>query len=179
VIAALALLVTLAVAWWAHRDHDADRDHAATLARETHEHERLLAREARLQERRAETYRAMLEMAFRVQDVVNDTLPILQWVPGPPPVEPPTIDEQRAMAARISAFGSAEVVAGFAKVTAATRVFFDAARDWQMMQPGPEVMPRGSAEEFLEARHAIDRRRADVRTAVDELERLARSELAS
>jgi hypothetical protein len=118
VIAALAVSATMLVAWIGPLDRKGD-----------HEHERTLAREARLQERRAVAYRDMVAMVFRVQGGVNQTMPLFESVPPPPRIPEPTLDEQREMAATVTAFGSAEVVARLKVVVSATRAFGIAARD--------------------------------------------------
>jgi hypothetical protein len=171
VIAAIAILATIVttsvVAWIGHLDRKGD-----------HEHERTLAREARLQERRAVAYRDMVAMVFRVQDVVDQTLPLFESVPPPPRIPEPTLDEQREMAATVTAFGSAEVVARLRAVVSATRAFHLAVRDLSDVRlvATPSV---GGADELRKARENLRAQRADVHAAVDELERAAREELAS
>ena len=179
-IAVLAVLTTGAVAWIAHLDRRGDRDSAADLAREARAHDRNLAREARLQKRRATVYRDMLEMVLRVLDGVNQTDPILVLNPPPPPIEQPSLDAQRAMVARVATLGSAEVVAAFERVASASREFYHAVWYWHQLTPEPGVRPpAGSADELRRAHDDVETKRAEVRAAVDALEEVARSELGA
>ena len=106
IAAIIAGIVTLKVQ---ARQHTFDASQADAARR----HELGVARDARLQERKADTHRDMIEMAYRVQDIVNQTFPFFESVPPPPRVESPSMDDQRAMAARISAFGSPDIVDRF------------------------------------------------------------------
>ena len=182
VIAAIAIVATIVttsvVAWIGHLDRSGDHEHDRTLSRESHEHERTLAREARLQERRAIAYQDMVAMVFRVQDVVDQTMPLFESVPPPPGIPAPTLEEEREMAATVTAFGSAEVVARLRAVVSATRAFHLAVRDLSDVRSiaAPSVE---SADELRKAREDLQAQRAAVHAAVDELERAAREELAS
>lgn len=178
VVAVIAIVATIAVAWIAHLDRRGDHEHDRTLSREGREHERTLAREARLQERRESAYRDMLVMVFRVQDGIDQTMPMFESVPPPPRIPEPTIDEQREMAAPVTVFGSAEVVARLKAVVSATRAFHVAARYVEDVR----LVATPSAEgvnEIRKAREDLAAQRAAVHAAVEELERAAREELAS
>lgn len=166
-IAALAVSATMLVAWIAHLDRKGD-----------HEHARTLAREARLQERRAVAYRDMLAMVFRAQVAVDQTLPLFERVPPPPRIPEPSIEEQRDMEATVAAFGSGDVIARLRAVISATRDFYLAASYLSDVRSiaTPSV---GGADELRKARDDLDARRAAFHAAVAELERVAREELAS
>jgi hypothetical protein len=49
----------------------------------------------------------MVAIVFRVQDVVDQTLPVFESVPPSPRIPEPTLDQQREMATAVTAFGSA------------------------------------------------------------------------
>jgi len=179
VIAAIAVFATVAVAWIAHLDRNGDRENQRSLSREGHEHERTLAREARLQERRAGAYRDMLVMAFRIQEVVAQTMPILESVPPPPRIPLPTNEEQREMAATVAAYGSPDVVALFRAVVTQTRAFFNAVWLVNALYPDRSMPPPRNLVELHKAEEDIHHQRQVLGSAVDELERVARDELAS
>jgi len=77
------------------------------VARENRSHERRLAHDARLFERRAAAYTDLLAACQRLMQYVERTEPI--WGPGPEPPEPPSDEEQRELDARVGAFVSRQV----------------------------------------------------------------------
>jgi hypothetical protein len=171
VIAAIAILATIvttsAVAWIGHLDRSGD-----------HEHERTLAREARLQDRRERAYRDMLVMVLRIQNVVDQTGRLFESVPPPDRIPDPTIDQQEAMTAAVTLFGSDELVGLLGAVVNATRAFNVAIRDLSDVRSiaRPSVEDAGQLQR---ARESLDARRAAFHAAVEELERAARGELAT
>jgi hypothetical protein len=168
VIAILAGIVTTSVvALIGHFDRKGD-----------HDHERTLAREARLQVRRERAYRDMLVMALRIQNVVDQTGRLFERVPPPERIPDPTIDQQEAMTAAVTLFGSGEVVGLLGAVVGATRAFHLAVQNLsdvkRIARPGVE-----DVGELHKVREDLDARRAAFHAAVAELERVAREELAS
>jgi hypothetical protein len=81
----------------------------AELAHKTFDHEHAIAREDRVQQRRTDTYVAMLEMFDWVMEIVNATQPIME--PGPPSPPEPDSEALRPIQAKIAAFASPEVKA--------------------------------------------------------------------
>lgn len=180
VIAIVAGIVTTSVvALIGHFDRKGDHEHDRTLAREGHEHERALAREARLQERRESAYRDMLNIAFRIQHVVAQTMPVLELVPAPPRASLPTADEQRKTGTRVALFGSPAVVALYRTLMTQTREFSDAVLYVNLLHPDPSMPPIGDAGLLKKAYEDVQNRKVALNAAVDELEQVAREELAS
>lgn len=146
-----------------------ERAQARQLARDQREHERTLARDARLNAELREAYEELLRMVFLVEDLVTRTNPIIGPAAPPPPM-PPEADVRRVMA-RVSVIGSEEVFEALERVWAAHRTFWghsrsvDAAR-----QPGGG---EGGGEPWREMQEA----REDFLARVRELERLIRSEV--
>ena len=96
----------------------------------TLEHERLLAREARLWDRTADAYVQMLEMVAVFMVIVDETYPTLgDGGRGDPPA-PPESNDVKALMARMAAYGSPEA---YAAVEAwwTTRLDFDRAA-WEL-----------------------------------------------
>jgi hypothetical protein len=180
VVAILAGIVTTSVvALIGHLDRNGDHKHDRLLATEGHEHERSLAREARLQERRESAYLDMLDMAFRIQLVVGQTMPVLELLPAPPRASYPPADEQRATGKKVALFGSPEVVALYRALMTQTREFQDAVLYVNLLHPDPSVPPIGDADMLKNASLDVQKRKVTLNAAVDELERVAREELAS
>lgn len=82
------------------------RDHAERVATEKLQHDRELAREARVQQRKETAYVALLEMVERTGQWVFSVLPMIE--PGPE-LKLPEFDEQARIEALVNAFGSMEV----------------------------------------------------------------------
>jgi hypothetical protein len=85
------------------------RDHAETISGQQFAHARLLAKEAREQQRLETAYIALLEMAERAGQWAQLVLPMMDTSP-PQPVPPlPSLEEQAHAEAVVRAFGSNEV----------------------------------------------------------------------
>jgi hypothetical protein len=161
-VAIIAIGATVALAWINHRDRVSDRDQA-----------RLLAREARIQDRRAIAYRAMLVMVRRIGDVVTQTLPMWERVPPPPRIEPPTDDEQRDVAADVGLYGTAIVLARLEETLSSARDFFRAAEylnDVRLAATPPDGANdlRGAREEVTAKRDAFSVRLTALEAAARE-----------
>jgi hypothetical protein len=87
------------------------RASARELATSQHQHERDLARGARLFDRRAEVYERMLAFMQLWTDRIEAIEAIYRE--GPEPPEPPTLDELNAWLARLRTFGSREVAVAY------------------------------------------------------------------
>lgn len=179
VIAVIAIFATIAVAAIGLFDRRADRRQTLELSREARDHERALARESRLQDRRAQTYEEMLLVAYRAQDVIDETMPVLRLSSAPPPPEPPSIEEQRVMLAKVAVYGSPEVLNRLRAFSSATREFGRAVWYMQTLHPDTSMPPVGSADDLMQAHRDLEAARFNVRSALDELERTAREELAA
>ncbi|MGB8386684.1 hypothetical protein [Mycobacterium sp.] len=84
------------------------RDHAETISNQRLTHERLLAKEAREQERLENAYVELLRMAERAGQWAQMVYPVFQS--GQPPSTPlPSLEVQADTEALVNAFGSAEV----------------------------------------------------------------------
>jgi hypothetical protein len=110
-----ASTVGVAVAGYVFSYYTARRQETGQLARDAqqHEHERELARGARLFDRRAPVYEKMLGFLSVWRDRVNATEPVWQSAGDPGPPEPPDFEEWRAMQARLGTYGSAAVSDAF------------------------------------------------------------------
>jgi len=169
IIAVVAVVATLGIAWINHLDRNGD-----------HEHERGVAREQRLQDRRGKTYRKMLTMVYLIADVIAQTLPEIELIPPPPRVDGPSLETERKMAARVASYGSAPVVARFETVATAEREFFLAVRHHHDLHPDRSISPPPPLfNELREARQMVEERRAAFDRAKEDLERASREELAS
>lgn len=85
------------------------RDSTERLTREGFEHEHRLAREARQQQRLADSYVKLLGMVERTGQWAQMVKPIMDTIP-PQPVRPlPELDEQAEVEAFVNAFGSNDV----------------------------------------------------------------------
>jgi hypothetical protein len=89
------------------------RDHAETIASEKLEHDRLIATEARQQQRLENAYIELLDIGERVGQWAQMAYPL--WDTNPPRRLPPlpSLAEQARSGALVNAFGSAEVLAKF------------------------------------------------------------------
>ncbi len=183
VIAVVAILAGIAttgiVSWIAHLDRRTDREHERKLALEAHEHEAALARDSRLQDRRAKAYRDMLALAFRIQYAVIQTRPMLVVNPPPTPVAQPTPEEQREMGATVAAVGSGEVVDCYRAFIREVQAFGRTVWMLDVLQPDASMPPIGLAEELKKAHNELETARRTVSDAVERLEQTARDELAA
>jgi hypothetical protein len=85
------------------------RNHAERLARIGNDHVAAMAREERTQQRLAETYVALLEMAERVGQWAQAIRPMTDTTPSQPVPPLPDLAEQATVEARVGAFGSIPV----------------------------------------------------------------------
>lgn len=92
-----------------------------------HEHERAMAREARLQERRVRAYELALEHAYRLEAWVARTEPFFGWVGAPGPPEPLPDEAMFRLNALSAAHASAAVQAVARAMTQAAHRFETAA----------------------------------------------------
>ena len=170
IVAIVATIVTTSVvAWINHLDRGGDQ-----------EHERGLAREQRLQERRGATYRDMLSMVYLVGDVIAQTLPVFERVPAPPRIDGPSPETEREMTATVALYGSAAVVERLEAVSTASRDFFLAAQYLHDLHPDRSVPPpRHVSNELRKVRQDVEAKRTAFSAAKEELERASREELAS
>jgi hypothetical protein len=113
----------VAVAGYLFSYFTAQREADAQRARDDQqrEHERELARGARLFDRRAPVYEEMLKFLNVWRDRVYATERIWESAGDPGPPEPPNFDEWRAMQARLGTYGSAAVVGCVSRVLGGNR----------------------------------------------------------
>ena len=87
------------------------RDRAEAISRETLAQERLLANEARKQQRLENAYVDLLDMAERAGQWAQMVLPMIDTNPPQPvPAELPSLEEQAHTVALVQTFGSDEVL---------------------------------------------------------------------
>jgi hypothetical protein len=85
------------------------RDHAENLAKLRNDHEATLAKEERTQQRLANAYIALLEMAERVGMWAQMVRPMVDTIPPQPVPRMPDIDVQGQVNALVGAYGSSLV----------------------------------------------------------------------
>jgi hypothetical protein len=90
-----------------------------------HGHERVLARGARLFDRRANVYEEMLVLVFLWADRVEDVSRLMRLANDPDPPDVPTREEWRGMQARLGTIRSKRVADGFAEFVEALGNFFE------------------------------------------------------
>ncbi len=144
-----------------------ERAHAATLAREQHDHERALARQSRLSDEVRNVYIELIEYVLLIDDVVQCTHPIVGPKPAPPPLPPE--NETRAMVARAKVLGSQEVDEAVERVAAASRSFFARAHIL-------DAVAEGRAEDRGEAWKDVHEARERFGDEVRKLHQIIRSE---
>ena len=161
-------LAGVGVTAWSIRQQRAS---ARELAALQHGHERDLARGARLFERRAAAYEAMLGFLQVIWERILDTEPILRLEGTPDPPDQPPPDEWRSMYVRLRTFGSTPVASLYDDFANATHDFFiqvnllRSTRD----QPGQGAMPWQQLQDARER----------VKEIYDRLEVVVSDELAS
>jgi hypothetical protein len=148
-VAVIGGLITLVVQ---RRDHAARRNELAT----SQVHERAMAREQRLQDRRARAYERALVHAYRLDTWVERTEPFLGPVPDPPPPLPD--EEVWQLNALTAAHASPEVQAlalAMSKVAGTFNVAAMMVADERAGHPaGQDVPPRVQLTEARTAFHA-------------------------
>jgi hypothetical protein len=117
---AVGLAGIVVTAWGARQQ----RESAKELAELQHEHERGLARGARLFDHRAAVYEAMLGFLQAWWERIIDTEPIMRVAGTPDPPEAPGPDDWRPMYVRLRTFGSPEVAALYEEFTRRAQHFF-------------------------------------------------------
>ena len=149
------------------------REPAKELAELQHEHERDLARGARLFERRSDVYEAMIGYAQVWWERVADTEPIWREAGAPDPPEAPGPDEWRPMHVRLRTVGSPEVAGLYDEFAQRTRAFF--------IQAGAlrRAMNQRGRREEPEPWEETEDARAKVKDTFDRLQLRVSDELAS
>jgi hypothetical protein len=156
-------------AWGARQQRESAKD----LAGLQHEHERDLARGARLFDRRSDVYEAMIDYVQVWWERIADTEPIFRAAGAPDPPEAPGPDEWRPMYVRLRTFGSPEVTALYEEFSQRTQDFF--------IQAGllrAAMNQRGSRQEPEPWEETQDAR-VRVKDTFDRLQRRVSEELAS
>jgi hypothetical protein len=163
-IALAAIGATVAAGWIVHLDRSSDRSHAEKLARDQRQQDRL-----------ASTYREAVLMVLQVEQAIRTTLPI--WsVTGQEPYPGPTQEDQLAMQAKLSTFGSPEMLTLYESAAKVAREFLVAVtivRGGEVTGTAPPgTQGNMSGRELVEAKRQafIDARKA--------LEQRANTELA-
>jgi hypothetical protein len=157
-----------ATAWSAWLQHVSARE----LSERQQEHERGLARGARLFERRADVYEEMLRLLYPWMERVDATEPFITFAGQPP--DPPGTDEWRAMHIRLRTYGSREVADAY-------DVFGEAIRSFFFQVPTLRAVRERGTDPAEAARvgKEFEAARAGVRKALRSLERIVSDELAS
>jgi hypothetical protein len=96
---------------------------AIELAEKAHTHERDLARGDRLYARRAPVYEEMIASVHAVMEHVEATEPVMSFGGGPELPPEPSLDDQRAMQAKLRTHGSGAVADALDEFTKHVRTF--------------------------------------------------------
>jgi hypothetical protein len=173
-IAIGSLIVTGIATYLTYRTGKDAREDAPTLATETRDAQSADARRTRLFDARKALYVELLQYAFRSEDSVDRTEPMISWEGMPsPPVDPPE-EDLRALNARTAAFGSANVLASLARLKEAMQKF-DKAVFMLRSERGALMRP----EEMAQYLNDLEDRRRDVKARIKELLAIANAELTS
>jgi hypothetical protein len=146
-----------------------ERAQGARLARDQREHERVLAREARLGSELRAAYEELLRLVFVVEDIINRTNPII--APGPAPPSMPPEEELRKTIARASVIGSEEVMKAVEALWTAQRAF------WINSQTLDSVQQQGGGTNVGDLFRQVQEARDAFRERARELERMIRAEV--
>jgi hypothetical protein len=159
-----------ATAWSSWLQHDSAKELASTQ----HEHERELARGARLYERRATVYEQTLTLLYVWMDRVDLTERLWESAGDPKPPELPNLDEWRKMQARLATHGSLAVSDAYREFwESGITAFYARVAEMRMIR-------EGHAEGVLaEAAQRMEDARRHVRELMRKLERLVSDELAA
>jgi hypothetical protein len=149
------------------------RDSAKELASLQHEHERELARGARLYERRAPVYEQTLTLLYPWVERVDATERLWKSAAEPEPPELPDPEEWRAMQARLGAHGSPEVSDAYREFSDAISDFFERVNEMRMIR---QAFAEG---DLAESAGRMEDARRNVRGMLRKLERLVSEELAA
>ena len=166
----LVALAGVGVTAWGVRQQ---RDSAKELAESQQEHERDLARGARLFEHRATVYEELLRFMQLAMERVEKTEPLMTFAGESGPPDPPTPEESRVMIARLRTYGSHEVAEAYERFGDAARKFYGFAFSVKT------IRDQGGTGDLAKAFEALREARDDVRDALANLERLVSGELAS
>ena len=158
----------IAATAWSNRQQ---RESARELASLEREHERKLARGARLYERRVAVYEEMLTLLNVWVDRVDATERVWSSPTDPEPPELPDPDKWRAMQARLAS-GSLEVSDAYREFSVAIREFYDRVAELRFIMQGHVEGDAGAAATKM------DDARRGVRDTMRRLERLVSEELA-
>jgi hypothetical protein len=165
----------VAVAGYVFSYYTARRQEAGQLARDAQqrEHERELARGARLFDRRAPVYEEMVRFLNVWQDRVEATEPIIEFAGGQATPNPPDFEEWRAMQARLGTYGSVAVAGAYRKYWEAIIAFYKRVDELRMIR-------NGHAEGSLaDAGTRVEEARKNVWETLKTLETLVSEELAA
>lgn len=147
---------------------------ARELSARQQEHERGLARGARLFERRAPVYEEMLRLLYPWMERVDATERMMTFAGDPEPPEPPGAEEWRGMQVRLRTIGSGEVADAYEGFADAIRSFFRLVPTMRAIREHGE-----DAEEAVRVHTELEEARSNVRKTLRSLERLVSDELAS
>lgn len=146
---------------------------ANELASRQHDHERELARGARLFERRAPVYEKMLKLLNVWVERVDLTERLWTSASDPEPPEVPNPEEWRDMQVQLGTYGSGDVANAY-------REFSDAIQDFYQRVSELRVITAGHAQgDAGAAATKMDDARRNVRETMRKLERLVSDELAA
>lgn len=143
------------------------------VARGQRDHERSQAREARRQARWERTYVDVMEYVFLVGDFVERTEAFITFeaAPGPPPF--PDDAALRSLNARTVVFGSQAMQQQLIAFSKLAREF--QADVWHLGFERTSGASGGG--DLLKLRTAVDDKRKEIRNAIEEISRLANTEL--
>lgn len=159
-------LFTTAVQEWRLRADGRRQDRRDDLARKA---AATAAREARLLDQRKDVYEEILEYAYRTEDTVDRTEPLITWAGAPGPPAWPSEDEVRRQNARTATWGSPLMRAKLLELKGAVQAFQGSVFILQTNRPGGLE----TAEQVKE----VGRKREVVKRIVKELIDLANQEL--
>jgi hypothetical protein len=148
------------------------RGSAKELAASQHEHERELARGARLFDRRQPVYEEMLRLLYPWAERVEATDKIITFADEPDPPDLPSREAWREMQIRFATIGSRAVADSFL-------AFGDVLRDfWAHVGRMRNIREHGGGD-LAEAATATEEARREVVAALRKTERLVSEELAA
>jgi hypothetical protein len=122
-LAFAGIILSALLGYLGYRTGREARVDARELAREARDSAADEARKARLFERRKDVYEEVLEYAYRTEDSVDRTEPLVTWKGAPGPPAWPTEDEVRRQNARTAAWGSKELLGKLIELKQATQEF--------------------------------------------------------
>jgi hypothetical protein len=156
-------------AWGARQQRESAKD----LATSQQEHERDLARGARLFDSRAVVYEGLLTFMQVAIERLEKTEPVMTFSGESGPPDPPSREENRVMEARLRTYGSREVADAYEQFGEAVKAFYGFAFSMRT------IRDQGGTGDLVKAFEALRESRGHVRDALANLERLVSNELAS